>query len=64
VSRARAVRPWLVVAAAIAALVCLAGWPRPTGYVAGLITAAAVLATGVRLLRTERQTTTGEQPHA
>lgn len=54
-TRTRAAVPWLVVATAIAAVVCLAGWPRPTGYVAGLITATAALTTGWRLLRAEHR---------
>jgi hypothetical protein len=57
VSRVSSVWPWALTAAAIAAVVCLVGWPHPTLCVAGLITGAIVLLVGLRLLAAEQRQT-------
>jgi len=63
-SRVSAVRPWAITAAAIAAVVCLAGWPRPTLYALAVTAGAGVMLagllwTGARRVTAERRSKEG-----
>jgi uncharacterized membrane protein HdeD (DUF308 family) len=50
-----AARPWLIVAAVIAVIVCALGWPAPTGWAVGAAVGAWALIHGVRMLRAEQR---------
>lgn len=61
--RVRAAGPWLLTAAVIAAGVCAAGWPVPTGWAIGCAIGTVALYHGVRgLIRGPKSRTTPENP--
>lgn len=62
--RVRAAGPWLIVAAALAAIVCAAGWPVLTGWAVGATVGASALVVGVRRFLEERHPRSSTGPYS